>query len=232
MTNKANEELLESLRGYDTPTVCNALEVVAPERRGFGYTVRPLFSLDPKAAPMVGWARTATIRAAQPSQRDAAAQREILLGYYEHVGQEPHPTITVIQDLDPQPGFAGWWGEVHSHVHRGLGSLGVITNGSIRDLDQWAEGFQALAGCVTPSHAFVHVVDFGVAVEVHGMRVRPGDLIHADCHGAVVVPIEVAAQVPAAAEKIMEAESVLIEASKKPDFNVARLKSLFTGNDH
>ena len=94
----------------------------------------------------------------------------------------------MIQDLDPLPGFGAWWGEVNTNVHRGLGSLGVVTNGSIRDLDPCAEGFQLLAGSVGPSHAYVHVVDHRRTGEVAGMVVRPGDLVHADRHGAVVVP--------------------------------------------
>jgi regulator of RNase E activity RraA len=151
------------------------------------------------------------------------------LAYYEHIAAGPHPTITVIEDLDATPGFGAWWGEVNTHVHRGLGSLGVITNGSIRDLDEVAENFQLLAGSVGPSHAFVHVVESAVTVTVHGMVVRPGDLIHADRHGAVVVPVEAAPQIPEAAENIMRGESVLIGASKKPDFSFEVMKDLMTG---
>ena len=103
---------------------------------------------------MVGYARTATIRAAHPADRDAKEDLRVRLAYYRHMAEGPHPTITVIQDLDPSPGYGAWWGEVHTHLHRGLKSLGVVTNGSIRDLDQVAEGFQLLAGSVGPSHAF------------------------------------------------------------------------------
>jgi len=225
------DKVLEALRALDTPTVCNALERVIPERRGHGFTTSPLVCLDPAAPPMVGWARTATIRAMQPSGRDPEAQAQATLAYYEHAGQSPHPTITVIQDLDPAPGAACFWGEVHSAMHRGLGSLGVITNGTIRDLDDWAEGFQALSAGVAPSHAFVHIVDCNIQVEVHGMCVKPGDLIHADQHGAVVIPTEVAEQVPEAAAQVAKQESLLIEASQKPGFNVEKIKAIFTGTD-
>ena len=105
----------------------------------------------------------------------------------------PAPTIVVIEDLDPEPGFGAFWGEVNTTIHKGLGVLGCITNGSIRDLDMIATDFQLLAGCVGPSHAWVHVEAIDLEVEVHGMRVRPGDLIHADQHGAVVVPARRAA---------------------------------------
>ena len=101
----------------------------------------------------------------------------------------------VIQDLDgPDVGFGAFWGEVMSAVHKGLGLLGVVTDGCIRDIDQWAPNFQALAGSVMPSHAHVHLHDFGKEVRVAGMAVRSGDIVHADRHGAVTIPAAVAAE--------------------------------------
>jgi regulator of RNase E activity RraA len=228
----AEADAFRALARFDTPTICNALEVVAPGRRGHGFTVHPLVCVHPQAKPIVARARTATIRAATPSELDPAAARRAILEYYRYVGAPPHPTITVIEDLDPVPGTGAWWGEVHTHVHRGLGSLGVITNGSVRDLDAVASDFQVLAGKVGPSHAHVHPVDVGVPVTVAGMRVAPGDWIHADRHGAVVIPPEVVEQLPAAVEAIARRERALIEASQKPGFDVARLESLLTGQDH
>ena len=166
-----SDKVLDALRRLDTPTVCNALERVAPGRQGYGYTTQPLFCVHPSLPPMVGYARTATIRAAHPSDRDPETDGAARLAYYRHVAEAPHPTVTVIQDLDPSPGYGAWWGEVNTHVHRGLGSLGLVTNGSVRDLDQVAEGFQLLAGSVGPSHAFVHAVECGVPVTVAGMAV-------------------------------------------------------------
>jgi regulator of RNase E activity RraA len=221
--------VLDALRSLDTPTVCNALEAVAPRRRGHGYTVTPLVCPRPELGPIVGYARTATIRAIHPSGRSPEDDVAVRLAYYRHIAEGPGPTITVIQDLDPLPGYGAWWGEVNTNVHKGLGSLGVVTNGSIRDLDQCAEGFQLLAGCVGPSHAHVHVVDIAVTVEVAGMVVRPGDLLHADRHGAVVVPHDVAAEVPAAAARIAEAEARLIGPSKEAGFSYEVLERIITG---
>ncbi len=109
----------------------------------------------------------------------------------------------MIQDLDgANIGFGAFWGEVNSSVHKALGCLGVITDGSIRDIPQWAPGFQALAGMLNPSHAYVHLDGFGDDVSVHGMTVRSGDLIHADQHGAIVIPANLAAKLPEAAELV------------------------------
>jgi len=216
-------DLLAALRALDTPTVCNALELVAPQRRGVGYTTRPLVCAKPELPPIVGFARTATIRAMHPAEASPDASRQRRLDYYRHVAEEPLPTIVVIEDLDPEPGYGAYWGEVNTNIHKGLGCLGVITSGSIRDLPQCAPGFQLLAGRVGPSHAYVHVVDVGLPVTVHGMTVRPGDLVHADQHGAVVIPMDVAAKVPEAAAQIARREAHIIAASQGPGFSFDKL---------
>ena len=224
--------LLAELRSFDTPTLCNAMEIVAPERRATGFTARPLVCIHRKLEPIVGFARTARVRASTPSSRKGPEARAFDVSYYRHIAEPPHPTVTVIEDVDDPPGFGAWWGEVNTHVHRGLGSLGVVTNGTVRDLDQVAERFQLLAGAVGPSHAHVHVVDFAVPVTVAGMAVEPGDLIHADRHGALVVPEATAAALPKAARAIMKGESVLIGASKEPGFGIDALEKILTGADH
>jgi len=213
-------ELLQALRAWDTPTICNALEIVAPERRAFGFTVEPLVAARPNLPPIVGYARTASIRARQPTTLDREAMKALRLAYYEYVAKGPLPSVVVIQDLDgPTRGYGAFWGEVQSNVHKGLGCLGGVTDGSIRDLDMLAPGFQLLAGRVGPSHAHVHLVAHGLSVNVAGMQVASGDLIHADRHGAVVIPLAVAEKVPAACELLGRKEAVILDAAKKPDFS-------------
>ena len=210
-----NADELAALRALDTPTVCNALEICLPERRSFGFTTRHLHCVRPELPPMVGYAKTVTIRALRPSADDPDIQRKKRVAYYNYVATSPGPTISVVQDLDDgQAGFGCFWGEVNSNVHKTLGCLGTITNGGVRDLSEFADGFQALAGSVTPSHANVHVVDVGGEVNVVGMIVKSGDLVHADMHGAVVIPHEVANDVPDAAALMMRREAVVLAAAK------------------
>lgn len=216
---------LAALALYDTPTICNALEIVAPQRRLIGFTTRPLVCPFPDLPPIVGYARTATIRATAGSSLPAAEQQARRIAYYDYVGTGQGPRISVIQDIDgAEAGFGAFWGEVNSAVHKALGCLGVITDGSIRDIPQWAPGFQALAGSIGPSHAHVHVDGFGAEIRVAGMTVRSGDLIHADRHGAVVIPPEVAAQIPEAAELCGRRETPILEIARSPDFSLERLK--------
>jgi len=219
-----NERIAE-LQSIDTPTVCNALEVLSPERRGYGYTTQPLVCTRPELPPMVGIARTATIRAAHPSDLEDRELGILAQNYYAYIDEGPKPSVVVIQDLDgDQRGYGAFWGEVNSNIHKGLGALGLITDGSVRDLPDVAEGFQFMADRVGPSHGFVHVVDFSRPVTVAGMRVSDGDLIHADQHGAVVIPQDVAGKVKDAADLIARKERVIIEAAQEPGFNMDRLR--------
>jgi regulator of RNase E activity RraA len=217
--------LIAELQSLDTPTVCNALEALVPKRRGYGYTTEPLVCTRPELAPVVAVARTATIRSAHPSDLPGDEARRLSDAYYAYIDLGPKPSVVVIQDLDAQRGYGAFWGEVNSAIHLGFGCLGVITDGSVRDLPDASPGFQMLAGRVVPSHAYVHVVDFGRPVSVAGMRVRDGDLIHADRHGAVVIPHEVAAGVKAAAALIVRREKVIIEAARKPGFDIDKLRA-------
>jgi regulator of RNase E activity RraA len=218
----------EFLRSIDTPTVCNLLEVVAPERRGFGYTVRHLHCPFPDLPPMVGFAKTVTMRAQDRVPLGEAGYMNKRLDYLDYVASEPQPSIAVIQDLDDIVGFGAFWGEVQTNIHKALGCLGTITNGSIRDIPAVAPGFQMLAGSIAPSHAFVHVVDFGGNVNIHGMAVRSGELIHADRHGAVVVPLNTIDGMKAAADKLAATEARIINAAKSGG-GVAAIKAAMKG---
>ena len=223
---------LDALAQFDTPTICNALEVVAPERRAHGFNRRPLVCLFPAMKPVVGFARTATIRSREPQQRNAADARKLRLAYYEYISKAPLPSLAVLQDIDaPDAGFGAFWGEVQTNVHKALGCIGTITDGSVRDIDQMALGFFVLAGSIMPSHAHVHLVDFGGTVSIAGMIVSDGDLIHADRHGAVVVPHGVVSKVPEAAALIARREKVLLDAAKSPGFGMAQLRDAFARMD-
>src|SRR5437762_5565651 len=178
---------LEFLQSIDTPTVCNLVEIVAPERRGFGYTVRHLHCPFPELPPIVGFAKTVTFKAKDKVPLGEAGYMQKRLDYLDYVADNPQPAIMVMEDLDDEVGYGAFWGEVQSNVHKALGALGVVTSGSIRDIPMIAPGFQMLAGSIVPSHAYVHVAEYGIEVNVAGMAVKSGDLVHADRHGAIIV---------------------------------------------
>jgi regulator of RNase E activity RraA len=220
-----DRDALNRLCQWDTPTICNGLELVYPERRASGFTTEPLVCLHPDMPPVIGYARTARIRATSPDLDSPEAARDRRLKYYEYVASGDEPTIVVIEDLDSNPGYGAFWGEVNTHVHRGLGVRGCVTNGSMRDLPDSAEHFQLLAGRIGPSHAHVHVVDFNVTVTVQNMSVTHGDIIHMDQHGAVVVPAEAVSALPDAIDLISRREAEIINAAKKDDFSFDKLRA-------
>jgi regulator of RNase E activity RraA len=217
------------LQSIDTPTVCNLVEMVAPERRGHFYTVKHLHCPFPDLPPMIGFARTVTMKAREPVASGDASYMRRRLDYLDYLAAEPRPTIAVIQDLDDPPGYGAFWGEVQSNVHKSLGCLGTITNGSVRDIPAIPPGFQMLAGSLGPSHAYVHVEEFGGVVNVHGMEVKSGELIHADRHGAVVVPVGKIDAMKPALDKLLAHEAKIISAARAPGAGVEAIKAAIRG---
>jgi regulator of RNase E activity RraA len=229
MSATVSKEEFEFLRSIDTPTVCNLVEIVTPARRGAGYTVRHLHCPFPDLPPMVGFARTVTIKAKDAFGMGDASYIQRRLDYLDYVAAEPRPSVMVIEDLDEEPGYGAFWGEVQSNVHQALGCLGTVTNGSVRDIPMIPPGFQMLAGSIGPSHAYVHMVEYGGEVNVHGMTVRSNDLIHADRHGAVVVPADKIGAMKTALTGLAEREAKIIKAARAPDMTVEKLKAAIKG---
>jgi regulator of RNase E activity RraA len=211
---------LENLKRWDTPTICNGLELVVPERRAIGFTVEPMVAADRKLPPIVGLARTGLIRAKEPPRGPIPPRED----WYDYVAAEDLPTLAVIQDIDDRPGYGAFWGEVQSTVHLGLGVLGCVTNGSFRDLDMLAPGFQIVGGRIGPSHAHVHMVQMNCDVDVFGMLVRNGDVVHADYHGAVVIPADAVNRLPEAIDLVTRREKVILEMAKAPGFTSADMR--------
>lgn len=200
-------EQIEELRSFDTPTVSNAIERFNVRRRTQGFMGPAVRCLFPDMGRLVGYACTAKISAAQPP---TDAQKELLYGYYQSVLDSPSPTIAVLQDVDENP-IGSFWGEVQANIHRALGCMGVITNGGVRDLDEVRElGFSYFASCVLVSHAYIHVEEVGGPVSFAGLTVYPGDLLHADKHGVLLIPGEIASEVAEACRLAQRAEQPVI----------------------
>jgi regulator of RNase E activity RraA len=220
-TTRITRSALDGLARFDTATLCNALEILRPSCRDKGYTRRPLIAARPGLAPVVGIARVGSIRAEAPSQGPVPDR----MSWYEYVAAADLPTMVVIEDRDPSPGTGAFWGEVNSLVHKTLGSVGCVTNGSFRDVSALAEGFQILGGHVGPSHAHVHITGFGEPVDVNGMIVHHGDIVHADYQGAVVVPAECVDDVAEAVALVTRREKLILDACSDKSFTIATLRA-------
>ena len=212
---------LVKLQTWDTPTICNALDVAAPNRRAIGFTTRPLVPIGVQGS-VCGYVKTAKISGKNKPLDNAT---EIRTSYYKYIAEIPKPSIVLIEDIDNPEGFGAFWGEVNSAIHLGLGVKGLITNGVVRDLDQWANGFAALAGSIGPSHAYTQVIEYSSEINIYGMQANDSDIIHFDKHGAVIIPKEVVQLLPSIIEKQMNKEAVILEAARSPDFNINKLLS-------
>jgi regulator of RNase E activity RraA len=216
-------ELIRHLRAFDTPTICNALEVVQGGRLVKGFTRQTMICAFPDLKPVCGLARTATIKASAPSSLPPAEAKQLRQDYYRYVAAGDLPTVVVLEDIDERPGHGAFWGEVNTNIHHALGVQGCVTNGSIRDLDMIQPEFQLIAGSVGPSHAFVHVEAIKLDVEIFDMPVSHDDLIHADRHGAVIIPHDQAADIPAALDLCVRREEPILKAAKSQGFTVDML---------
>ena len=220
-------ELLVLLRKLDTPTVCNAIEV-AQGKRGFNRFTRGTMQHSRPGEPaIVGFARTAKISGLAPPVEPSDVIRSRRMDYFRSMASGDGPTVSVVEDVDFPNCIAGWWGEVHVAVHKGLGMSGAVTNGVMRDLDVMDDGFPVLAGSVGPSHGFVHVLKIGGKVDVMNMKVRQGDLIHADRHGALVIPTDVIDVLKKAIETVIASEDIVLTPARKPGFNIEKLEEVW-----
>jgi len=216
---------VEALRKITSPSVANAIEEFSVRPREVGNLSSDIRALFPEVGPIVGHAATAVIRA---EPRPVDGHRASTFGWWDFVRSIPAPRIVVVHDLDEPRGQGAQWGEVQANIHKALGCVGVVTDGSVRDLDEVrALGFQFCAAHVSVSHANVHMVDFGIPIKVGGVWIAPGDLVHADQHGAVVVPAEIASRIPEALTRVEANERRIISLCQSPDFSVEALKALY-----
>jgi regulator of RNase E activity RraA len=215
---------LDALRKFDAPTVANAIETFNVRPRNTGFMSPDVRCMFPDLGVMVGYACTAIIAADhQPPAKPKVSRPD----WWRKILDTPAPRVIVMQDSDTQP-VGSFWGEVQGNIHKALGCIGLVTNGGVRDLDEVrALGFHFFASAILVSHAYVHLVDIDVPVSVGGMVVQPGDLIHADKHGAQVIPHDIAADIPKAVADIAANERRIIDVCQSPDFSLDKLMQVY-----
>ena len=215
-------DVLAALRRIPSPTVANAIERFGLRSKTEGVTGPGVLCQFPEIGPLVGYAATLTVRSAEPPRQKPPPRK----ASWDSVLTVPEPRIVVAEELDRPPGGA-FWGEVNASIHQALGCAGVLTNGTVRDLEEVRRlGFQFWAAGVEVSHGYARMESFGEPVTVFGMAVRPGDLIHADRHGAVVIPAAVAREVAAACRAVDEYERPMLELCRGGEFTTAKMAEL------
>lgn len=216
---------LKLLRQFDTPTVCNVVELFDLRSRAAGYMDKRIGACYPKLPPMVGYAATATFRSAAPPASGQAYSG--LVEQLEALADLPSPPIMVFQDLD-NPVASATFGEIMCTTYKSFGAVGLITSGAARDLDQVAAlDFPCFADGIICAHGYPHFVSINIAVHVGGVMVQPGDLLHGDRNGVTTIPNAVGSAVAHACSEYMAAEAVILDYLKSgkidpKGFNAAR----------
>ena len=223
MTRTLSPAVYAALKAVDTPTICNAIEAIQGHRRNDGFTRSTVIASQPHLPAMVGFAKTAVIRADQPSEEAPSLVRERRLNYYRYIAEGMPQRVVIIEDRSVHKGLGAFWGEVNVALHKGLGLEGVLTDGAIRDLGAVDPTFPMLAGTISPSHAFVRVDAIECPVTVFGLPIMPGDLIHADCHGAVIIEAGIESELPHAIDLVTRKEKPLLDAARAADFSIEKL---------
>ena len=222
MVDYLNREELESLRRWSTYAVSNGIELINIRPRNEGFMLPEIKCIFPELGAMIGYVVTAVISADSPE-----GHRIQPPDWWEMILKIPEPRVIVIHDID-HPVVGSFWGEMNANIHRALGCVGTVTDGSVRDLDEVREmGFHFFSSCVTVSHAYVHLVEMGIPMKVGGLVVKPGDLILGDKHGVISIPLEIARDVPKAAQLVEDWERPVINYCKSKEFNLEGLKERY-----
>ncbi len=217
-------EGLDALRRLDTCTVSKAIETFQLRLRNAGFANSHVRCVFEDISPMVGYAATARLRSDDPPIAGSYHDRT---EWWKSILRVPIPRIVVLEDLDEPPGVGAFLGGMHAAILRTLGCVGYVTNGAVRELPGIRDmGLHLFAGNVAVSHAYAHIFDFGSPVNVGGLEVRPGDLLHGDRHGVLIVPKGIAPEIPAVAAKLQAAEQRVIRLCQSQEFSMEKLRQV------
>ena len=215
------EEELSALRQFDTCTIANAVETFNVRLRNTGFTDGKIRCMFPDAPLMVGYAVTGRLRSGAPPIAGSFRDRGDL---WTRILEMQAPRILVLEDVDEKPGRGAFLGDMHAAILRGLGCVGYVTNGAVRELPSVRSiGMQLFAESLAVSHAYAHIFDIGVPVTIDGMEVHSGILLHGDQHGIVTVPAEIAVEVPNVAPRLQRSEREVIEFCQSTNFSIEKL---------
>jgi 4-hydroxy-4-methyl-2-oxoglutarate aldolase len=212
---------LQALRRLDTCSVSNAIETFEVRLRNTGFADSRIHCMFDGLPPMVGYAATARLRTVEPP---IAGRMHDRTDWWNNILQVPAPRIAVVEDIDKPAGVGAFLGDMHAAILLALGCVGYVTDGAVRELPRVRDlGLQLFAGNVAVSHAYAHVFDFGATVKLDGLELHPGDLLHGDQHGLLAVPLDIAGQIPAVADRLLRYEKKVIEFCRSKNFSLDQL---------
>jgi len=216
--------ILETLRGLNASILANSIERFHNRLHNEGFVDHTVSCLCPHTQAMVGYAATLRIRGSAPPT--AGGQYPDRTDWWDYVLSLPEPRVAVLEDVSSRPGLGSLIGAVHMNILRALRCVGVVTNGAVRDLPAAeSAGFYLFAGNVAVSHTYVHIVEIGQPVQIGGLKIKSGDLLHGDRHGVQSVPLDIAAKIPSIAAELARQEQAIIDLCRSPDFSLEKLRA-------
>lgn len=221
-------EELDALRRLDSCAVSNAIETFQVRLRNTGFADARIRSMFEDFPPMVGYAATARLRSGEPPI--AGRIYSDRTDWWSSILEVPSPRIVVLEDLDKPSGVGAFLGEMQAAILKALGCAGYVTNGAARELPRVRDiGLHVFAGNVAVSHAYAHIFDFGSKVNVGGLEIQAGDLLHGNRHGLLKVPKEIASEIPAVAARLRQAEQTVIDFCQSKEFALDKLRQVLKG---
>lgn len=220
---QVNPKIFDLLHQTDTCTISNAIETFNIRMRNEGFIQGVARCQFPSLPPVAGYAITGRIRTSSPPIAKLLYYHRI--DWWEYVASFPSPKVIVLEDVDPTVGTGAFFGEIHGRIARALGVAAYVTNGTIRDVPALeSTGFQCFASGLSVSHSYAHIVEFGEPVEIGGLKIQSGDLLHGDLNGVQIIPSEIAASVAAEASEVLREERELIDFCRSPQFSLDELE--------
>ena len=224
---QASAEVIDFLCRTDTCTVSNAIERFEVRMRNEGFIHNVLHCIFPELPPAAGYAVTARIRTTAPPIANLCYYHRA--DWWRYVASVPSPKIIVIVDVDPVPGTGAFVGEIHARIGKALGCVAYVTNGTVRDVDALKEArFPCFATGASVSHSYAHIVEFGTPLDIGGLTISTGDLLHGDRNGVQKIPVEIADELPAEVERIVDREERLIRFCGSPGFSLEKLEAILS----
>jgi len=215
---------IERLRRLSTCIVASTIETFRVRLPNTGFADSRVRCMFEDRHPVVGFAATARIRSATPPMEGHGYYYD-RTDWWDYILRIPAPRIVVLEDVDVRPGLGAFVGEVNANILLALGCVALVTNGAVRDFGAVARTeLQMFAGNVAVSHAYAHVFDFSSRIEVGGLPVNSGDLLHGDRHGVQNIPSEIAGGIPARADEILRQRQELVGLCRSEDFSVEKLR--------
>lgn len=217
-----SEDELAALRKFDTCKLANAIEQLNLRLHNEGYSQPGLRCVSGPCDSLLGFAATSCVRGQDPPLR--GSRFPDVTEWWAYLSKQPGPRVAVIEDMEPHPAQGAVLSDVHAEILRAFGCIGVVTNGAVRNIRALeAMQFPAFASHVTISHAYVHLVDYGVPVKIHGLRINPGDLLYTDAHGVLSLPINHVPDIIRMARERARYEARVIDLCRSADFSFERL---------